>query len=201
MAKKRITGLPEISNPTLNDEAHLNDVLSNFDKKTLLRTLRTLFSVPYLKVSITNYDNNSTPSVQGGSSFDSKGIPVDIIADATPTGYGGISVSSVFYLVYDDSTGTFFYTETEPTFLELYQGWYDGDDRYLFSMYKDSGGTLYKFKIPMEGKEQLSTFTAGDLKLNASFDMTVTDITSYHKVGEIRCFGVGPLKGTFSTGA
>lgn len=146
MADKRITNLPVKTDPTLSDEMHINDVVSNFDKKMLLSVLRTLLSVPYMQVSLSNYDNDSAPAVKQGSSFDSKGVPVDIGSDLTPTGYAGISNSTTFYVYWDESAGSFIYSATVPTWTPLYQGWYNGDDRALFSMYKDSTGNLYESK-------------------------------------------------------
>ncbi len=170
MADKRIVNLPEITDPTLNDEAHINDVISNFDKKVLLSTLRTLFSVPYLQVSLSNYDNDSAPAVKSGSSFDSKGVSVDITSDATPTGYGTISNSTTFYLYWDESASAFIYSATVPTWTDLYQGWYNGDDRALFSMFKDSGGTLYQNKrlLINQSSEQINDLNINDLVIQNS---------------------------------
>lgn len=170
MADKRITNLPVLSNPTLSDEMHINDILSNFDKKILLSVLRNLLSVPYIQVSISNYDNDLAPAVKQGSSFDSKETPVDVASDATPTGYSGIAVSTTFYLYWDESAGSFIYSSTAPTWSDLYQGWYNVDDRALFSMYKDSGGTLYQLKTVLRNPSVMENMTIGNLITNGGID-------------------------------
>ena len=106
-------------------------------------------------ITLSNYDNDSAPVVKVGSWFENNGALYEVITgDETPTGYSGISNSTTFYLYYDDSGDEFIYSSTAPTWSDSKQGWYNGNDRALFSMYKDSGGTLYQDKT----KIQQSTF-------------------------------------------
>ncbi len=98
-------------------------------------------------ITLSNYDNDTAPAVKVGSEFDCNGgLYIVKTADETPSGYSGIANSTMFYLVFDESALSFVYTSTAPTWSDSFQGWYNGNDRYFFSMYKDSGGTLYNGK-------------------------------------------------------
>ncbi len=102
------------------------------------------------EITLSNYDNDTAPAVKVGSVFDCNGaIYLVETVDETPSGYPGISNDTMFYLVFDVSALAFVYTSTAPTWDDDKQGWYDGNNRYFFSMYKDSGGTLYDNKAFM----------------------------------------------------
>ncbi len=99
------------------------------------------------EITLSNYDNDTAPAVKVGSVFDCNGaIYLVETADETPSGYPGITNDTMFYLIFDVSALAFEYTSTAPTWSDSNQGWYNGNDRYFFSMYKDSGGTLYHGK-------------------------------------------------------
>jgi len=101
------------------------------------------------EVTISEYDTTNAPVVKAGSVFENAGNVINVGIDTTPSGYSGISNSTSFYIVYDLSEEELIYSETAPTWSDDKQGWYNGDDRYLFSMYKDNGGTLYQNKRTM----------------------------------------------------
>jgi len=117
------------------------------------------FNKGKFEVTISNYDNESAPIVKAGSTFENNGKSITVLTDQTPTGYSTISVSTTFYLAYDLSKEEFYFTSSSPTWSDTKQGWYNGDDRYLFGMYKDSGGTLYQSKTILTSptKQQLNT--------------------------------------------
>jgi hypothetical protein len=56
------------------------------------------------------------------------------------SGIAGIANSTTFYVYYDVSGGVFLASTTAPTFDKEKRGWYNGNDRALFRIYKDSGG-------------------------------------------------------------
>ncbi len=96
------------------------------------------------EVTLSNYDNDTAPDVKVGSVFDCNGSIFEVTSsDETPSGYSGIANDTMFYLIYSASLNEFIYTATAPAWSDSKQGWYDGNNRYFFSMYKDSGGTLY----------------------------------------------------------
>ncbi len=121
-----------------------------------------------VEISLSNYDSDGAPVVKSGSVFENNGVGLLLSGDATPTGYAGITVGTRFYLKYDESESEFVYTETAPTWSDALQGWYNGTDRYFFSMFKDSGGTLYQKKgfLLGQSKEKVKTFTVEE-SLNA----------------------------------
>lgn len=99
-------------------------------------------------ITLSNYDNDSSPLVKVGSVFDNNGALFIIDeSDITPNDYGTISISAVFYLYHNGVTNVFEYSETVPFWDDEKQGWYNVNNRALFSMVKDSGGTLYLDKL------------------------------------------------------
>lgn len=146
-----LSQLQEIFSSVITDVFHLRTT-GGFDKKITLPNLRSSIfqnlNKGLISVTISNYDNALATVVKVGSVFDNAGITINVeTSDKTPTGYGTISNSTEFYLYWDESASIFIYSETVPTWSDIYQGWYNVDDRALFSMYKDSGGTLYQNKV------------------------------------------------------
>lgn len=117
----------------------------------------------YSAVTISEYDTEAAPDVKAGSVFDNNGATITVATDTTPTGYSGISVSTTFYLYYDESASAFIYSSTAPTWSDSLQGWYNGTDRALFSMYKDSGGTLYQEKKALQNKSDSLNFAVDNI--------------------------------------
>lgn len=100
------------------------------------------------EVTLSNYDNDSAPDVKVGSMFDNNGTLYAVTgSDETPTGYSGISTSKTFYLYFDESAEAFIYSSTSPSWSDDLQGWYNSNDRALFSMYKDSGVRSIRIKV------------------------------------------------------
>ncbi|MCW8929935.1 MAG: hypothetical protein OQL19_06840 [Gammaproteobacteria bacterium] len=107
------------------------------------------------QITLFNYNNDSAPSVKVGSVFENNGATFIVdTSNITPTGYSGISNSTTFYLYYDESAATFIYSATVPPWSDSLQGYYNGNDRALFSMYKDAGGTLYQNKYILNNISQ-----------------------------------------------
>ena len=128
-------------------------------------------------ITLSNYDNDSAPVVKSGSVFDNRGKLINITTDESPTGYSGIAVSTTFYLYFDESATAFIYDSTAPTWSDDLQGWYNGNDRALFSMYKDSGGTLYQKKsfLINQSDGQIYDLTVNnDLTLDQRLDTSMT---------------------------
>ncbi len=98
-------------------------------------------------ITLSAFDTTAAPDVKVGSVFEDNGaIFIVETSDITPTGYAGITNSTTFYLYWDESGTAFIYSNTAPTWSDVLQGWYNGNDRAFFSMFKDSGGTLYENK-------------------------------------------------------
>jgi len=121
--------------------------VGDIDLTAMMSTLNHAYK-GQAQVTLSNYDNDSAPVVKVGSVFDNNGTQYAVTgSDETPTGYSGISNSTTFYLFFDESAEAFIYSETAPTWSDEFQGWYNGNDRALFSMYKDSGGTEYQHNL------------------------------------------------------
>ena len=157
--------------------------VGDIDLTAMMSTLNHAYK-GQARVTISEYDTDSAPVVKVGSVFDCNGAQYAVnTADETPTGYSGISNSTTFYLYFDESAEAFIYSETAPTWSDDLQGWYNGNDRALFSMYKDSGGTLYQYKnIITNDKIRSRRYKIGswDMDTNLIFyidrDLPVTDI-------------------------
>lgn len=110
-------------------------------------------------ITITEADSSSAPSVIVGSWFECDGALYEIVTgNETPTGYSGISNSTVFYMYFDVSATAFIYDSTAPSWSDAKQGYYhptNTTDRAFYSIYKDSGGTLYNEKIKLLNKNEI----------------------------------------------
>ena len=135
--------------------------VGDIDLTAMMNTLNKAYK-SQAAVTLSNYDNDSAPVVKVGSVFDNNGTQYAVTGtDETPTGYSGISNSTTFYLYFDESAEAFIYDSTAPSWSDDLQGWYNGNDRALFSMYKDSGGTLY------QGKSKLIHYTYQQLTMKS----------------------------------
>ena len=129
-------------------------------------------------ITLSAYNTTAAPDVKVGSVFEDNGaIFIVDTADITPTGYAGITNSTTFYLYYDESGSVFIYSNTAPSWSDVLQGWYNGNDRAFFSMFKDSGGTLYQSKIKMSINGDISTRTKiiqiGDWNMVATNEINI----------------------------
>ncbi len=124
--------------------------IGNTDFNSMMETLNKSYKGKS-DITLSNYDNDLVPVVKAGSVFDNNGaIFIVNESDETPVDYGTISNSTKFYLYYDESEVEFAYSETIPNWDDAKQGWYNANDRALFSMFKDSGGTLYQSKTALQ---------------------------------------------------
>ncbi len=120
---------------------------ADYDYAMFLETLNKSYKGK-ADITISAFDTTAAPDVKVGSVFEDNGaIFIVDTSDITPTGYAGITNSTTFYLYYDESANVFIYSNTAPTWSDVLQGWYNGNDRAFFSMFKDSGGTLYQDKV------------------------------------------------------
>ena len=121
---------------------------ANYDYAMMLEVINKSYKGK-ADITISEYDTTAAPSVKVGSVWEDNGaIFILETADMTPAeaGYNAVASSTTFYLYYDESAEVFIYSETAPTWSDALQGWYHNNDRAFFSMYKDSGDTLYEDK-------------------------------------------------------
>ena len=167
----------------LNDYA-IGDV--NFN--TMMETLDKTFKGKNL-ITLSAYDTTAAPDVKVGSVFENNGsLFIVDTSDITPTGYAGIANSTTFYLVYDESATAFIYSSTAPTWSDILQGWYVANDRYFFSMYKDSGGTLYGSKqlLKKQGELYTKVIDAGNWNMDTTSQKIVPHLLDYTKITSVQ---------------
>jgi hypothetical protein len=100
----------------------------------------------FAEVDLDDYEDGATaPKVAVGSRFDNNGA-LYVVSGAAESisGIAGISNSTTFYVYFDVSAGVFLASTTAPTFDKEKRGWYNGNDRALFRIYKDSSGEYDK---------------------------------------------------------
>ncbi len=119
---------------------------ADFDYAMMLETIIKSYKGK-AAITISEYSTSAAPVVKVGSVFEDNGAFFIVeTSDITPTGYAGITNSTTFYLYWDESASVFIYSNTAPTWSDVLQDWYNSNDRAFFSMFKDSGGTLYERK-------------------------------------------------------
>ena len=127
--------------------------IGDVDFTAMMETLDKTFKGK-AEITISEYDTDAAPVVEVGSVFECNGALFKVDSgNVTPSGYGNISNSSAFYLYFSDDE--FIYSSNEPTWSDDKQGWYTGEDRAFFSLYKDSGGTDYKSKVFLTSQNDL----------------------------------------------
>lgn len=142
---------------------------SDFDYEMMLATINVSY-VGKETLTITEYSSTAAPDVTAGSIFENGGAIFENTTDATPTGYAGLTNSTTFYLYYDESGGVFIFSNTAPVWSDAKQGWYNGDDRAFFSMFKDSGGTLYENKSILSRNKNYNFLHEAAITYNTLFD-------------------------------
>ena len=164
-------------------------------------------------ITLSAFDTTAAPDVKVGSVFEDNGaIFIVETSDITPTGYAGITNSTTFYLYWDESGTAFIYSNTAPTWSDVLQGWYNGNDRAFFSMFKDSGGTLYQAKNRLEGASRLLTkiIPIGDWDMDATNEVNIAHGLDHTKIRHLSVmirhdsgshyeFGIDSLGGATNT--
>lgn len=105
----------------------------------------------WYKATIDEYDTDAEPQIKAISSFGISGEIYTFETDESITGWSGISVSTQAYIkiLPSGSTCTAEFTSAAPTWDDTKQGWYNGTDRYIWAVYKDSTGLLYQNKCEL----------------------------------------------------
>ena len=165
---------------------------ADFNYEMMLETINKSYKGKN-NITLSEYDSDAATDVKVGSVFDVNGaIFIVESADITPTGYAGIANSTTFYLYWDEDPGSFIYSSTVPTWNDALQGWYGtgaaANDRALFSMFKDSGGTLYQAKNKMQQVSSLisKVIPIGPWNMDATpFVLINHELTDYTRIRSI----------------
>lgn len=133
--------------------------------------LNEKISKGYAQITLSDYaDGATSPDIQAGSKYEVNGSYFETTSAQTPTGWGGISNSTQAYIKAvpsgsgNSTTITWTYTDTTPTWSDTKQGYYDGNDRYFFAIYKDSSGEY-------DNREKYLTPENNILEGNATVDI------------------------------
>ena len=96
----------------------------------------------YQAISLTHFTDTSEPSIAAGSKVEVGGALYEFAADETGTGWAGIGASNTvyLYLVPAGAAISWLYSTTAPTWDTAKQGWYNGNNRAIFQLFKDSSG-------------------------------------------------------------
>ena len=107
----------------------------------------------YVEVSLTNHDNTSEPAIAAGSRLEISQEGYSNSIEEAITGWGAISNDTQAYikLVPSGAEADPEFTDVVPTFNEAKAGWYDGNDRYIFSVYK-TDATTYTDKLLLKNR-------------------------------------------------
>jgi len=131
--------------------------IDNFDLTSIQDTLKATYKGKN-DISLSNYDNDLEPVVRTGSVFENDGdVYLITESDISPSAYGGIAPDSYFYLFHDKSSNSFIYGSFAPSWSYDKQGWYFGDARAFFKLFKDAGGTLYQEKLLLLSRNNIKT--------------------------------------------
>ncbi len=162
---------------------------ADFDYAMMLNVINKSYKGK-ANITLSNYNTTAAPVVKVGSVFEDNGaIFIVDTADITPTGYAGITNSTTFYLYYDESASVFIYSNTAPTWSDVLQGWYNGNDRAFFMMVKDSGGTLYQSKqlLKKQGELYTKVVEIGDWNMDVTGGVVVIHGLDHTKIRDMVC--------------
>ena len=127
----------------------------------------------YHGVSLTNYENDSEPQVAAGSGVEVGGAFYEFTALESITGWGAISNDTVAYIkvVPAGAAITVEFVAAAPTWSTSKQGWYVGNDRYLFDLSRGASSGVYSSKralLPWGARGNLTGNLTG-LKIPVGF--------------------------------
>ncbi len=95
---------------------------------------------------------STAPKIIAGSWVEVNGNMYRFNSQETATGWSGIGSPALVYMkvVVAGTSITAEFTTSAPTYSDLKQGWYNGNDRYILWLYKDSGDNYTLMKTEPE---------------------------------------------------
>lgn len=140
--------------------------------------------------NISNYDNTSEPKIQAGSIIEvGQELYEKAAGEESITGWSGIGngTQAYIYIVPSGSTATVIFSTTAPTWSDAKNGWYNGNNRALWLVYRTDATTYtnkQRFKKP--GNLYTAVFEIGDWDMDANasggISHTITDHTKIKSV-------------------
>lgn len=131
-------------------------------------------------ITIDEYDTDAEPEVQPGKIEVGNDIYLFSSAESI-TGWSGISVSTQAYIYFVPSgtSCTVVFSATAPTWDSQKHGWYNGNNRAMWAVYKDAAGTGYCHKQELKGRSVTTTGTTVSSVTHAGNPTNGTDFTVY----------------------
>lgn len=121
--------------------------------KAVVATYITAGNYGYYSIGLDEYDTDAEPELQAGF-VEVGGEIYENTAALAITGWAGVAVSTqaYVYIVPGGTTATCIFSSTAPTWSNIKRGWYNSNDRAIFTVYKDSAGTGYCHKQELKGR-------------------------------------------------
>jgi hypothetical protein len=106
----------------------------------------------YMNISLSNMNNDGAPQVLAGSRFELNGSLYYTEANENICGWANYANGTDIYIytIPSGNSVTFSYSVSVPTYNPAKGGWYNGNNRALFKLYKSSSGG-YTLKTPLIG--------------------------------------------------
>lgn len=128
----------------------------------------------WLQLTLTNPSGTSEPAIAAGSAVEVGGAMYTFDSEEAITGWSGISDDTNVWIkvVPSGSSITAEFTDTDPTWSDAKQGWYDSNDRYVGWLRRDSS-SLYSYKhvLPVQYQYHLildEVLEIGDWNMNST---------------------------------
>lgn len=131
--------ITQITEPATSDPINLSNGW------LALLTKLTKITKGFASITINDYDDSVNDiTIQSGSIFEDNGAYYQLSSNETPIGWNLIANSTQTYIIYSVANNQFEYVTGSPTWSDAKQGYYDGNDRYFYGVYKDGTGKYTK---------------------------------------------------------
>ena len=207
MADKPIDGLIEkllIDNADVFGITNVNTGLANKVRGSAFLNYLIAAMKGFNNLELTEWTTSNEPLIRAGGSVEVNGNLIEIDSDTPVSGWSGIAsdtrnvyIKIVLSGSFPSVTASFEYTTTVPLYSTTKVGWYDGDDRYLFSLSKTATDT-YEAKSKMVNRER--DFN-GSFQLNSLIRMVSDSSVSLDIINKGSLFFGETKKWRFSFGA
>lgn len=129
-------------------------------------------------ITLTNFATTGVPQVQAGTIFANNGTLFEVDANAAINDSG--VANGWVYVKYSVGNARFEYTVGAPTWSDDKQGYYSGNDRYFFKMYK-VGAAEFRYKVKFKRDYDLGRpFETGIYRAySAQTENTIFDDLTY----------------------
>lgn len=141
----------------------------------------------YEASAITENATDSEPVVEDGSKIEISNEIYSFTGNESITGWSGISNSTQAYIYFvpAGSACTVIFSATAPTWDTAKNGWYNGNNRAIWAVYRDSSGSYTsKNKMGRKGETVTAIINVGDWNMDTSAAETISipEYIDYDKI-------------------